>query len=78
MVLSHKLDETRRPREFFSLVEVIFGNVEDGKIRNDDIKRTAHVSCFGKSQRGWIRIAGTIQRRDSNYIGRRILRMELT
>lgn len=50
MVLSHRLDETRRPREFFSLVEVIFGNVEEGKIRNDDIKRTANVSCFGKAR----------------------------
>lgn len=64
--------------EIFSLVEVIFGNVEDGKIRNDDLKGTAHVSCFGKSQRGWTRISGNIQRRDSDYIGRRMLRMELT
>lgn len=78
VVLSHRLDETRRQREFFSLVEVIFGNVENEKIRNEDIKATAHVSCFGKSQRACIRISGTIQRRDSEYIGRRMLRMELT
>lgn len=63
---------------FSSLVEVIFGNVEDGKIRNDDIKGTANVSWFGKSQRGWIRISGTIQRKDTKYIGRRMLKMELT
>lgn len=60
MVLYHRLDQTRRQREFFSLVEVIFGNVEDGKIRNEEIKGTAHDNCFGKSQRGCIWISGTI------------------
>lgn len=54
---------------FSSLVEVIYWNVEDGEIRNDDIKGTAHVSWFGKSQRGWVWISGTIQRKDSKYIG---------
>ncbi|KAI5627956.1 hypothetical protein C0J50_3222 [Silurus asotus] len=47
------------------------------KIRNEFIRGTAHVGRFGDKVRevrlGWF---GHVQRRDMNYIGRRMLRME--
>ncbi|KAI5086583.1 butyrophilin-like protein 3 [Silurus meridionalis] len=47
------------------------------KIRNEFIRGTAHVACFGdKVREARLRWFGHVQRRDMNYIGRRMLRME--
>ncbi|KAI5628101.1 hypothetical protein C0J50_8339 [Silurus asotus] len=47
------------------------------KIRNEFIRGTAHVGCFGdKVREARLRWFGHVQRRDMNYIGRRMLRME--
>ncbi|KAI5615975.1 hypothetical protein C0J50_8706, partial [Silurus asotus] len=47
------------------------------KIRNEFIRGTAHVRCFGdKVREARLRWFGHVQRRDMNYIGRRMLRME--
>ncbi|XP_013866635.1 uncharacterized protein LOC106519479 [Austrofundulus limnaeus] len=48
------------------------------KIRNDCIRRTAYVSCVGdKIRKARLRWFGHVQRREIEYIGRRMLRMEL-
>ncbi|KAI5101404.1 hypothetical protein C0J45_8607, partial [Silurus meridionalis] len=47
------------------------------KIRNDFIRGTAHVGFFGNKVREVrLRWFGHVQRRNMNYIGRRMLRME--
>ncbi|KAF7706915.1 hypothetical protein C0J45_4443, partial [Silurus meridionalis] len=47
------------------------------KIRNEFIRGTAHVGCFGdKMREARLRWFGRVQRRDMGYIGRRMLRME--
>ncbi|KAI5609347.1 protein kinase C-binding protein NELL2-like [Silurus asotus] len=47
------------------------------KIRNEFIRGTAHVRCFGdKVREARLRWFGHVQRRNMNYIGRRMLRME--
>ncbi|KAI5613467.1 hypothetical protein C0J50_11355 [Silurus asotus] len=47
------------------------------KIRNEFIRGTAHVGCFGdKVREARLRRFGHVQRRDMNYIGRRMLEME--
>ncbi|KAI5089279.1 hypothetical protein C0J45_20687 [Silurus meridionalis] len=47
------------------------------KIRNQFIRGTAHVGCFGdKVREARLRWFGHVQRRDMNYIGRRMLKME--
>ncbi|KAI5090197.1 hypothetical protein C0J45_20332, partial [Silurus meridionalis] len=47
------------------------------KIRNEFIRGTAHVGCFGDNVReARLRWFGHVQRRDMDYIGRRMLRME--
>ncbi|KAI5627659.1 hypothetical protein C0J50_8434, partial [Silurus asotus] len=47
------------------------------KIRNEFIRGTACVGCFGdKVSETRLRWFGHVQRRDMNYIGRRMLRME--
>ncbi|KAI5087037.1 hypothetical protein C0J45_24418, partial [Silurus meridionalis] len=47
------------------------------KIRNEFIIGTAHVGCFGdKVREARLRWFGHVQRRDMNYIGRRMLGME--
>ncbi|KAI5107764.1 hypothetical protein C0J45_1358, partial [Silurus meridionalis] len=47
------------------------------KIRNQFIRGTAHVGCFGdKVREVRLRWFGHVQRRDMIYIGRRMLRME--
>ena len=48
------------------------------RIRNEYIRGTAHVRCFGdKAREARLRWFGHVQRRDSEYIGRRMLRLEL-
>lgn len=48
------------------------------RIRNEFIRGTAHVGCFGKKVReARLRWFGHVQRRDSEYIGRKMLKMEL-
>ncbi|XP_058483140.1 uncharacterized protein LOC131458247 [Solea solea] len=48
------------------------------RIRNESIRRTAHVRCFGdKVREPRMRWFGHVQRRDSEYIGRRMLGLEL-
>ncbi|OKP64685.1 hypothetical protein A8A03_01925 [Escherichia coli] len=48
------------------------------RIRNEDIRGTAHVRCFGeKAREARLRWFGHVQRRDSEYIGKRMLRLEL-
>ncbi|KAI5085502.1 hypothetical protein C0J45_2268, partial [Silurus meridionalis] len=52
---------------------------DDGmdKIRNEFIRGTAHVGCFGdKVREARLRWFGHVQRRDMNYICRRMLTME--
>ncbi|KAI5106867.1 hypothetical protein C0J45_2505, partial [Silurus meridionalis] len=47
------------------------------RIRNEFIRGTAHVGCFGdKVREARLRWFGHVQRRDMNYIDRRMLRME--
>ncbi|KAF7704118.1 hypothetical protein C0J45_7434, partial [Silurus meridionalis] len=47
------------------------------RIRNEFIRWTAHVGCFGdKVREAQFRRFGHVQRRDIGYIGRRMLRME--
>ncbi|KAI5085367.1 hypothetical protein C0J45_23151, partial [Silurus meridionalis] len=47
------------------------------RIRNKFIRGTAHVGCFGdKVREARLRWFGHVQRRDMNYTGRRMLRME--
>ncbi|KAI5100192.1 von Willebrand factor A domain-containing protein 5A isoform X4, partial [Silurus meridionalis] len=47
------------------------------RIRNEFIRGTAHVGCFGdKVRKARLRWFGHVQRRDMNYIGRRMLRMK--
>ncbi|KAI5109305.1 hypothetical protein C0J45_0702, partial [Silurus meridionalis] len=47
------------------------------KTRNEFIRGTAHVGCFGdKVREVRLRWFGHVQRRDMSYIGRRMLRME--
>uniref|UniRef100_A0A3Q3JMD5 YjeF N-terminal domain-containing protein n=1 Tax=Monopterus albus TaxID=43700 RepID=A0A3Q3JMD5_MONAL len=48
------------------------------RIRNEHIRGTAQVFCFGdKVREARLRWFGHVQRRDSGYIGRRMLEMEL-
>ncbi|XP_061605912.1 uncharacterized protein LOC133466337 isoform X1 [Phyllopteryx taeniolatus] len=48
------------------------------KIRNELIRGTAKVRCFGdKIRESRLRWFGHVQRRNSEYIGRRMMRMEL-
>ena len=48
------------------------------KIRNEYIRRTAHVGRFEeKTREARLRWYGRILRKDDGYIGRRMLRMEL-
>ncbi|KAK2913101.1 hypothetical protein Q8A73_007214 [Channa argus] len=48
------------------------------RIRNEDIRGTAHVRCFGdKVREARLRWFGHVQRRNCEYIGRRMLRLEL-
>ncbi|KAF7645083.1 hypothetical protein LDENG_00132800 [Lucifuga dentata] len=45
------------------------------RIRNEYIRGTAHVRCFGdKVREARLRWFGHVQRRDSEHIGRRMLR----
>ena len=47
-------------------------------IRTEYIRETAHVRCFGEKVReARMRWFGHAQRRDSQYIGRRMMRLEL-
>ncbi|KAF7697762.1 hypothetical protein HF521_004272, partial [Silurus meridionalis] len=47
------------------------------RIRNEFIRGTAHVGCFGdKVREVRLRWFGHVQRRDMGYISRRMLRME--
>lgn len=48
------------------------------RIRNEYIRGTAHVACVSdKVREARLRWFGHVQRRDSGYIGRRMLEMEL-
>ncbi|KAK2891434.1 hypothetical protein Q8A73_017099 [Channa argus] len=48
------------------------------RIRNEDMRGTAHVRCFGdKVREARLRWFGHVQRRNCEYIGRRMLRLEL-
>ncbi|KAK2893531.1 hypothetical protein Q8A73_016015 [Channa argus] len=48
------------------------------RIRNEYIRGTAHVRCFGdKVREARLRWFGHVQRRNCEYIGRRMLRLEL-
>ncbi|KAF3699483.1 hypothetical protein EXN66_Car015170 [Channa argus] len=48
------------------------------RIRNEDIRGTAHVRCVGdKVREDILRWFGHVQRRNCEYIGRRMLRLEL-
>ena len=47
------------------------------RIRNEYIRGTAHVRCFGEKVReARLRWFGRVQRRDSEHIGRRMIRLE--
>ena len=47
-------------------------------IRNKHIRQTAHVGCFGdKVSQARLRLFGHVQKRESKYIGRRMLKMAL-
>ena len=48
-------------------------------IRNGHIRGTAHVRCFGEKVReARLRWFDHVQRNDSEFIGRRMMRMELS
>ncbi|KAI5092844.1 hypothetical protein C0J45_17235 [Silurus meridionalis] len=59
------------------MLRFLLGVTRMDKIRNEFIRVTAHVGCFGdKVREARLRWFGHVQRRDMNYIGRRMLRME--
>ena len=54
------------------------GMMRMDRIRNENIRGTAHVRCFGEKVRETrLRWFGHVQRRDSEYISRRMMRLEL-
>ncbi|KAF3697472.1 hypothetical protein EXN66_Car013152 [Channa argus] len=54
------------------------GGTRMDRIRNEDIRETAHVRCFGdKVREDTLRWFGHVQRRNCEYICRRMLRLEL-
>lgn len=59
------------------MVRFSLGVTRMERIRTEDIRGTGHVRCFGDKVRGArLRWFGHVQRRDSEYIGRRMLRLE--
>ncbi|KAI5622211.1 hypothetical protein C0J50_18273 [Silurus asotus] len=60
------------------MLRFLLGVTRMDRIRNEFIRGTAHVGCFGDTVRkARLRWFGHVQRRDMNYIGRRMLRMDL-
>ena len=48
------------------------------RIRNDYVRGTAHIQCFGEKVReARLRWFGNVQRRDGEYICRRMMRLDL-
>ena len=55
------------------MLRFCLGVMRMDRIRNEDIRGTAHVRCFGEKVR--LRWFGHEQRRDSEYISRRMMRL---
>ena len=73
-----KRQETELEVAEMKMLRFSLGVTRMDRIRNEYIRGTAHVRCFGEKVReARLRWFGHVQRRDSEYIGRRMLRMEL-
>ncbi|KAK2899617.1 hypothetical protein Q8A73_012746 [Channa argus] len=60
------------------MLRLSLGVTRMDRIRNEYIRGTAHVRCFGdKVREARLRWFGHVQRRNCEYIGRRMLRLEL-
>ena len=61
------------------MLRLSLGVMRMDRIRNENIRRTAHVRCFGEKVRETrLRWVGHEQRRNSEYVGRRMMRLELS
>ena len=77
-VTLRKRQETELEVAETKMLRFSLGVTKMDRIRNEYIRGTAHVRCFGdKVREARLRWFGHVQRRDSEYIGRRMLRMEL-
>ena len=60
------------------ILRFIMGVTRKGKIRNENIRGTVKVEQLGmKMREGRLRRYGHVIRRDQNYIGRKVMEMEL-
>ena len=60
------------------MLRAALGVTREDRIRNQYIRGTAHVRKMGdKVREGRLRWYGHVQRRDNEYIGKKVLRMEL-
>ena len=60
------------------MLRLSLGVMRMARIRNENIRGTAHVRCLGERVReARLRWFGHEQRRDSEYNGRRMMRLEL-
>ncbi|KAI5101449.1 hypothetical protein C0J45_8652 [Silurus meridionalis] len=76
VALSKRLEAELEVAEL-KMLRFSLGVTRMDKIRNEFIRGTAHVGCFGDTVReARLRWFGHVQRRDMNYIGRRMLKME--
>ena len=58
--------------------EVYYGSDEKDKIRNEHIRSTVKVEWLGMEMReGRLRWYGHVMRRDQEYVGRKMMEMEL-
>ncbi|KAI5109063.1 hypothetical protein C0J45_0460, partial [Silurus meridionalis] len=76
-VALRKRQEVELEKAELKMLRFSLGVTKMDKIRNEFIRGTAHVGGFGdKVREARLRWFGHVQRRDMNYIGRRMLRME--
>ena len=60
------------------ILRFVMGVTRKGKIRNENIRGTVKVEQLGmKMREGRLRRYGHVIRRDQNYIGRKMMEMEL-
>ena len=75
---SHKETSRRDGSRRDENVEVFYGVTRIDKIRNEYIRSTIKVEWLGmKMREGRLRWYGHVMRRDKEYVGRRMMEMEL-
>ncbi|KAF3701774.1 hypothetical protein EXN66_Car017462 [Channa argus] len=73
-----KRQEAKQEVAELKMLRFSLGVTRMDRIRNEDIRGTAHVRCFGdKVREARLRWFGHVQRRNCEYIGRRMVRLEL-